>query len=234
LLWWLNSDCYGGVECNMAKRQQRILQLLSRSVPLLLTTVSSSKIKGAGLGVFARQTIEPEQAICLYPGVYSAGLPAVTTCDESVVYLGHLKTPSGVPTDENAYILCLQSVGGYLDGMALIQDGIKLDENPNACAHLVNHSSVNDNVEIESIVWHEILPNEPLFQSDYYHLPNLVRSDQARRGFLHNETIYYNGDEPNCGAVLLAKRRIQQGEELLLNYKLNLQHNPKWASDWYE
>ena len=58
--------------------------------------------------------------------------------------------------EENAYILNLQLVGGYLDGESLTK-GRPLDANPSACGHLINHSLTLSNVDFESFVWSDMI-----------------------------------------------------------------------------
>jgi hypothetical protein len=136
--------------------------------------------------------------------------------DGPIEFLGHIITPSGIPADNNAYILNLQTpTGGYIDGMALaIMDGISktvhvskstndcaytprtirsLDENPSCRAHLVNHSKARSNVEIIPFSWVDVAPSmdDILDHQSMFDLPNVIRQDGAPRYFLNSEIVYY-------------------------------------------
>ena len=55
--------------------------------------------------------------MCLYPGIYTPGIPAGYLSHE-VEYLGNKSPPSNYGRDitDNAYIMNLNSCGGYIDG----------------------------------------------------------------------------------------------------------------------
>ena len=79
---------------------------------------------GEGVFVTSQDTIHhpPSVPLCLYPGVYTPGLPpllAMADDDSMITYLGNTVPPSGIDNDHNAYILNIPEVGGYLDGLAL-------------------------------------------------------------------------------------------------------------------
>jgi hypothetical protein len=206
--------------------------LLSRSHTPRAETRGSS-IHGAGQGVFAVETVGVGEIICLYAGIHAPSLPIGV--NDSLVYLGNNVTPSGVVPEENAYILNLQHVGGgYLDGLALTTEGRRLDENPSACGHCINHSSTQANVQVISFAWTDVL-NEDKDKEHLYPLPNTVRSDGSP-WYLDSDIdtiVRYKGAGPNAGATFCAKESIEAGDELLLNYGL---HPPlaSWAVDWYE
>jgi hypothetical protein len=174
-------------------------------------------------------------AICV--AVISPGLPLSINVDE-VEFLGSLTTPSGIPTEENAYVLNLAETGGYIDGRALLDpDGRRLDENPSACGHLLNHNVDQANVRVVSFLWKDLLEGTPAVDSkEYFSLPNVVRSDGALRYRLGSEMVYYhNKDSPACaGAVFCATTNIKTGQEFFLDYGLLQRPLPSWASDWYE
>ena len=106
---------------------------------------------------FATQSITDDQLpkpVCLYAGIYTPGMPSALTSDASDMghqYYGDMMLPSQVPKDENAYVMNLQNVatGGYLGGMCLeAQDAERrLDINPSACGHLINHDASRVNEE---------------------------------------------------------------------------------------
>jgi len=164
-----------------------------------------------------------------------------------VVYLGGLITPSGVAADENAYILNLKTAnGGYLDASAMRDEkGRPLgDENPSAVAHLVNHSSVCDNVEVLPFSWGQVLwdwdcdicTDDRLEEPDaYYGIPNVARFDRAPHYAEGSEVLYYNGDvslRSVCGAAFCSKSEIDEGDELFLDYGL-VPPIPTWAAGFY-
>ena len=220
--------------------QKEVLQLLKRShCPLV--RVRGSNLPRAGRGVFTEQSVRAGQVLCLYPGVYSAGLPtsiATSSDDRTVHYLGQGKTPSGVPSDINAYCLNLQT-GGYFDGLALQKDdGSRLDENPSACAHFVNHSSTSSNVQVVPIAWQDMLgstmAHKPDSDGHLFIIPNASRSEGAPWYAVVDElTVYYSGKEARYGAAFCAQEALGRDEELLLNY--GLKHKlPSWAKDWYQ
>jgi len=212
------------------------------------------------------------------------GLPPTTAAantrdDEAVVFLGGWSTPSGIEPDTNAYILNLKTKtttaattttttasislnGGYLDGLALEAcDRRRLDANPSAVAHLVNHSTTNDNVEVVAFDWSSVLPMKNDDNDDtkkdntrrkgvvgvggedeyYYGLPNVARFDGAPRYMDGSEVVHYqkkveveHSDCQNvCGAVFCASVDIEAGEELFLDYGL-VPPIPSWAVDFYD
>jgi hypothetical protein len=197
--------------------------------------------------------------LCLYPGVYSAGLPLSLDPagdDDSIQFLGHKMTPSGAQPDDNAYILNVKvKLGGYLDGQALnvhtdverrsapgidqalltTQSGRRLDENPSACAQLVNHSSNHSNVAVVPFLWDDILDSDRCQSHDYYTLPNVLRSDGFPRYICGTEITYYQGSVGQvAGAAFVASQNIRSGEELCLNYALHRRPLPAWAANWYD
>lgn len=155
-------------------------------------------------------------------------------------------TPSGKIPDENAYILNLQQVGGYLDGEALVGvGGRNLAANPSACAHVVNHSSSShlNNVIVEDFHWNDFIVNDDRNDQHgndaFWSIPNERRQDGSPWYIMDEETIVSfvenNGDaccDGVYGAVFIASRDISKGEELFLNYQLNRPY-PTWARDWY-
>jgi len=130
---------------NMEKRRlyKQIGNLLKRRHEPLVH-VGKSIITGAGNGVFSRQCIHNDitTVMCLYPGIYTPVMPPYGT-----QYLANQVPPSfqlgkGPSMHENAYIMNLQSCGGYIiDGWSIKSqyDGEKLDANHSACGHLINH-----------------------------------------------------------------------------------------------
>ena len=173
--------------------------------------------------------------------------------DDSVEFLGGTITPSGLHSDDNAYIMNIQTpTGGYIDGWAL-EIGIvpsstsfsreirRLDENPSCCAHLVNHSLARSNVEVFPFLWTDILMQN-YFSNDMFDLPNVLRRDGFPWYFANSEIVYY-GDihasstsstsaELICGAALFAKSHITKDSELFLDYQLQ-EPLPLWATKWY-
>jgi hypothetical protein len=179
-----------------------------------------------------------------------------------VVYMGDWTTPSGIPIDENAYILNVAQYipnGGYIDAAAIIfpkmnnpqrKEHWYLDENHNACAHLVNHSKIHANVRVISFYWSEVFPRSPPQNSAnsedrsdalYYRLPNVVRSDGAPRYFDGDTIVYFEKHAEHlttiqnntCGAVFYAKNDLPSNQELFLDYQLQYPL-PSWAKEWYE
>jgi hypothetical protein len=216
------------------QHSESVRRLLSRShTPR--TELRGSSIQEAGRGVFAVESVGAGEVLCLYAGIHTPALPL--GANESLVYLGNNVAPSGVVPDENAYILNLQHVGGgYLDGLALTTEDRKLDENPSACGHYINHSSNQANVQVLSFAWSDVLNEDNEFDQEHlYPLPNSVRADGSPRYLdTYADTIVEcGGAGPNAGAAFCAKDNIEAGDELLLNYGL-LSPLPSWAADWYE
>jgi len=116
---------------------RQIRNLLLRNHDPLVKVAPSQIAKGAGEGVFARRPISidsesqdeiPGTVVCLYPGIFSPGLPphlkwpsaaSDDGADTGVIHLGAQQTPAGLSADDNAYILNLEATGGYLDGACL-------------------------------------------------------------------------------------------------------------------
>jgi hypothetical protein len=191
-----------------------------------------------------------------------------TEVGETVFFLGGSKTPSGVLPAENPYLINVKTVtGGYLDGLTMttnmatrpnqqqestgmcLSSVRRLDKNPSACAHLVNHSASENNVSVVSFDWSDIQKikadglhsdNNPAISEEYmshedescFGLPNVVRSDGWPRCLLGVETLHYTGEGTNCGVVFCAMHDIDAEQELLLDYGL-LPPYPAWAVDWY-
>jgi hypothetical protein len=243
-----------------------IRDYLLRRTHLPLVQVRPSQIPGARLGVFVSgavsspwspsQVIEEDQVLCLYPGVYSPGLPM--TCiadgsgDEGFRLIGAeddfdetiaTPTPSGVPPSENSYLLHLTEQGGYLDGRAL-QDPMSLrdlTENPSCCAHYINHANdKRPNVRIVSFLWHDILTATTVIDNNnpsetWFAIPNVVRFDRTPWYWdeLSQELILHDGSAVNCGAAAVATTCLYPDDELLLDYSLK-DPLPKWAYPWYQ
>ena len=131
--------------------------------------------------------------MCLYPGIYTPGIPSGYLSHE-VEYLANKSPPSNYGSDitNNAYIMNLNSCGGYIDGCALksqYNDTINalLDSNPSTCGHLVNHDTSMNNVEILSFDWDEVLKEGSCYDDaetalgnnkgdEYYSIPNERRA----------------------------------------------------------
>jgi len=164
---------------------EQIRNLLKRNHKPLVQ-VGKSNIFGAGSGVFSRQCIDSTMlptVMCLYPGIYTPGMPPYAT-----EYLANLVPPSGPDMQDNAYIMNLQSCGGYIDGLALNSqyyttnhhhhhDAKKLNANHSACGHLINHHARNYNTLVYSFSWSEVLKYYCSTKEDYFPLPNEIRSD---------------------------------------------------------
>lgn len=211
-----------------------IRRLLDRSARPTVT-VASSQLEGAGRGVFTTMPISQGTPVCLYPGIFSPGLPlggVFPDDDNNTVFLGSTSLPSGVdPPESNAYIMNLRDVGGYIDGLATA--GLVDDNNPHAVAHLVNHSSQVPSVKVVSFWWHEILHktcNED--KESLYNIPNKRRCDGTPWFFHHNEMKYHQETSPCAGAVFCALRDLAENEEIFLDYGLQ-EPLPQWAEAWY-
>jgi hypothetical protein len=230
---------------------RQVQHLLSRKHKPIVV-VQPSLIDGAGKGVFAVDDIVAERAVCLYPGVYTPGLPLYAGLSEDSVYLAKNVTPSGVLPEHNPYLLNLHTAsGGYLDGNALLamsDEGTmdrRLDENPSACGHLVNHSHRQANVVVTAFTWRDVLEAvmpPPSTETDIqqYHLPpNALRADGSP-WYLESSTVVRFPKQKACdemvtlcGAALCTRTGIEKGAELLLDYNLKGPVLPAWAATWY-
>ena len=232
--------------------RKQILSLLKKSHEALVK-VSESSIPGAGKGVFSKNAVlrnEVPKVACLYPGVYTPGIPihaAVNALDSSPnQYLANGVPPSGVLFDENAYIMNLQVCGGYIDACALTnQSGGRMDENPAACGHFINHCTLKNNVEVIPFFWDDVLYQKAAVDDadQYYPLPNSPRTDGSPWYFdgLQQEIVFFEGTEQEskstqawleCGASMVITKPLESEEELLLDYGLKAPY-PKWA-EWYD
>jgi hypothetical protein len=202
--------------------------------------------------------------MCLYPGIYTPGLPLAACCcaddDADAEYLANQSPPSNVGSsiDNNAYIMNVTLMGGYIDGCALtsqynINNKDKmLDTNPSACGHLINHDSVRKNVDVVAFAWDEIITgrrvgddvtlNNHFDDELYYPIPNELRADATPWYYdtlLHKIISFPSQDDtplsPSllCGAAIVLTAPISQGEELLLDYGLKKPY-PVWAKEWYQ
>jgi SET domain len=244
--WWNSQFSSSSQRAILLSQQVRRLLLKSTKTPPPFVEIRDhSQIAGAGRGVFSTTRIPNQTAFCLYPGVYTPGLPmhtvvtsAANAHDNVVVYLGKSSPPSAGAGDfdTNAYILNVQlPTGGYLDGLALEYTTTtfdrndetvvhrRLDENPNACGHCINHSSARANAEVISIDWTDIMlagrrvvhedessssrSKEEEEEDDrcYYAIPNIVRADKspwyAVIGEEHNSNDTNNDDNDNHNGI---------------------------------
>ena len=216
----------------------QIVKLLVRDHECLVN-IQVSQLEGAGHGVFAGAEIKQGCILCLYPGVYTPPLPSFSSDED--VFLANIESPTGRKMEECAYILNLQPSGGFLDGEALVTGfNERMDTNPSACGHLVNHSSTHANVDILNFQWRLVLENLGAGKSRTTHfpLPNTMRLDGSPWYFdsQMNEVVRLNETHINLnslsGAAFYATRNINPGDELLLNYRLQRPY-PDWAKDWY-
>jgi hypothetical protein len=278
---WLNSQSSSS-QRNLALLAQQVRRLLLKKSSTTKIPASSlaeirdySQIEGAGRGVWSKTFIPKHCAFCLYPGVYTPGLPLHTTvltasaADDSgvnVAYLGKSTTPSTRDFDENAYILNVQlSTGGYIDGLALEYttagngNGEKkmilhrLDENPNACGHCINHSTTRANAKVIKLTIQDnesSISKKDIVDDDqcYYSIPNIVRADKSpwyavigEKYHHHDKSnddngdgiVRFTGNGKCCGAVFCAIRDINPEEEILFDFAL-FPPLPSWAKDWYD
>jgi hypothetical protein len=253
--------------------RRQVCYLLGKShIPRV--AVRSSQVEGAGNGVFyevAEKRNHPEdiddgigsKVLCLYPGIYTPPLPpplfaGILSCHEDnneimETYLAKRIPPSQVDLEDNAYILNLETIGGYLDGLALHSaSGRSLDSSPSACGHLINHyrpSQNKPNVAIVPFLWNEVL--QPAGTGDFDagvmdRLPNAMRCDGSP-WYLDTitETIIHfpkeEGETTNAihpflagAAVISMDHDLSDGQELFLDYGLRMDKLPRWAKDWYQ
>jgi len=167
------------------------------------------------------------------------------------VYLANeLTPPSGIPSNENAYILNVSQVGGYIDGMALYcpQQQRRFDENPSACARKINHSSREANTVFVPFYWKDVirgvrggdhshtLPHKQ--QEQCFTIPNAMRRDNSP-WYYDNGEIYQITEEKaremnhllvGAAACMVETTIVEPGEELFLNYSLKRNPDlPSWA-----
>lgn len=176
------------------------------------------------------------------------------------MYLADAQPPSEGELEENAYILNLSSAaGGYIDGAAL--DGMdrwslserNLADNPSACGNTVNHSSDTPNVEMVSFQWLEVFEDDSSTDDDkeLLPLPNELRADgspwyldgftgeivpfpspaDVRRDFDKRSST--SVDPLLFGAAFCSQQDLEEGTEILLDYKLKRPY-PSWAQEWYK
>jgi hypothetical protein len=120
----------------------------------------------------------------------------------------------------------------------------RLDENPAACGHFMNHSPTPNSI-LYSFAWDDVYPqyrpgkwNDE--SKDTYDLPNIARADGALRYIYHigSNMTFYPVDELQfqtkdvCGAVICASEDIEVGQEVFRDYELQ-EPFPQWAKDWY-
>lgn len=183
---------------------QQIRHLLQKSHTPKVRVSQSTIHPEAGKGVVSTSTVSPSHdvpvALCLYPGVYTPGLPShvrmAADASADPVYLAGVRPPSfysghsvgggkagsnvesknngesddkyedknwgqsvegGLEMEDNAYVMNLQDCGGYIDGCALVdRHGARLEVNPSACGHLVNHDSAVSNTAVVSFHWSHV------------------------------------------------------------------------------
>lgn len=214
---------------------QKILHLLNKSHKPSVK-VATSTISGGGDGVFvAEKDVDPALPLCLYPGVYTPGLPLhVVSDDAASVYLAN-KTlpPSGIMFEHNAYIFNLSQLGGYIDGEALHH---RSPINPSACAHKINHNARGANARVVPFYWSHVLREKEVHKGEFYDIPNALRNDNSPWYFDGERVYCFNNSDtehqPLCGAVVFTTQPLEAGSELLLDYALKLPL-PPWAREWH-
>ncbi len=233
----------------------QIIRLLKISHKPKVVVKRSSLGPDVGNGVFSTLCAAPGVVMCLYPGVYTPGLPLYTV--GSAEYLANTTPPSfhtgettSAKIDENAYIMNLQECGGYIDGCALksYKRENKLDLNPSACGNLVNHDTTRQNSKVISFSWGDVFKRDVSSLekncSRYYPLPNDVRMDGSPWYFdteLDKVVTFYNhscaenetNEKKVCGAAIVLVEPVSKGDELFLDYGLKEPY-PSWAIDWYD
>jgi hypothetical protein len=115
----------------------------------------------------------------------------------------------------------------------------RLDENPSACGHFMNHSPT-PNTTLYAFAWEDVYPNYQPGSDHTYDLPNIARTDGGPRYVIYygSEMVFYDVDEPQfkvkdvCGAIVCANIDIDTDQELLRDYELE-PPLPNWAKDWY-
>jgi len=132
----------------------KVLSLLKLSQNPLIEVKQSIITKEAGQGVFAVKTIKQNIPLCLYPGRYTPPIPhSLGIGDDSIGSSPNVMFHQP-KLEENAYILNLPSLGGYLDGLDLNDIDVT---NPSAVGHLINHPSNKvSNVSIIPFLWRDI------------------------------------------------------------------------------
>jgi len=169
--------------------------------------VQASSLANAGRGLFASQNIEEGTVICLYPGIYTPGLPShVTNTIGGLngVYLANSSDPMKQYIEQNEYILNLNDsiCSGYIDAKTWSDNSDNNDankksisvttmtlENPSAFGHFINHGSKGrSNVSVCSFFWKNLW-SEGMYQvescntmpaeknDEYFALPNTLRCD---------------------------------------------------------
>lgn len=207
-----------------------------------LVEVRNSYMPYAGNGVFVKRPIEKGRVLCLYPGIYTPGLPNAVESE----YLARTTPPSGGAIEDNAYILNLQIPGGYIDGAALDGSEGRLDDNLSACGNIVNHSSDAANVEFMSFsyldVFGEMIDAD---DTDIMSFPNEVRVDGSPWYLddVSGEIVKFPssnaGDNRSIdpllfGAAFCSLRDLEEGTEVLFDYQLKGPPYPAWAQEWYK
>eukprot|EP00980_Cylindrotheca_fusiformis_P027836 scaffold22560_cov135-Cylindrotheca_fusiformis.AAC.47 len=200
-------------------------------------TVEVRKSCVSGRGVFALAPVYDEMlpmVACLYPGIYTPGMPFVDSVDSGNEYLADLIPPSGVPLERNEYIMNLQIMGGYIDGASLVgNNNRRLDANPSACGHLVNHDSSTANTCFISFAWDHIFVGS--IEANQCELPNETRSDDSPwyfDGHIQRIKRFDNPCASVCGGAIVISKKVDVGDELLLDYRLKKPY-PAWAKEWY-
>jgi hypothetical protein len=232
--------------------KQRLNQRLAKQVRHLLeksrypsVEVKKSCLSGAGRGVFSRLSVSDEMlpmVACLYPGIYTPGIPHVDSAEIGNDYLADQIPPSQIPFENNEYIMNLQDKGGYVDGSSLENcNGRRLDTNPSACGHFVNHDACNANTYFVSFAWDYLLVGFDLrhgtINTNLFALPNDLRRDGSPWYFDGTIHRFENLDKeplPSvCGGAIVISKPLDSGDELLLDYGLRKPY-PSWAKDWYK
>lgn len=216
------------------------ISLLDKGFESCPVEVKLSSLPNAGQGVFSTKNIEKFSPLCFYPGIYTPPLPTRNIGHEGTNALIYLANK--VVTENNAYVINLNDVGGSIDANNLIWDPQSDRCNPHAVGHFVNHGR-QPNVNVISFHWNELLTRQNNFVSDpsrYHRIPNELRCDGSPWYFdtTSEEVIYlkrYEGHHEISigGAVLYANTEIPEGSELFLDYMLQKPY-PAWAREWYE
>lgn len=201
--------------------------------------VENSLISGAGVGLLVRGgKIGRGEVVALYPGAYYPPPPlwSLSSSDgNSVQSLTNIRHSSG----RNEYLIHCQGVGGYIDGNIPF-----IKEQPFAMAQFINHPPSNSRANVMSFpfLWVDAMfvHNSSVTKitrnmtSHDFSKVNRVGSGPWFVDPLSGDTVYLSPETntaPCAGIAFLATRDIDEGEEILFDYKFDI-NDPNLPS-WY-
>ena len=198
--------------------------------------IAPSSVLDGGRGVFVSRDVKTGDILTLYGGVQFPQ-PSLSVAASD---MGDQETAITPVVKCSDYILNLGGLGkGYLDG-----HGVSIE--PRKCAQIINHppEGTRPNVDAIEFMWCSIWA-ETAHEKDENALKKLAMEvNPIHQGpWYHDGNFIVNTPGPGdgkaysmlqAGIAMMAKRDLNAGEELFLDYELNESVLDDQARQWYK